>query len=107
MFNINPRQMEQIMKRMGMKSEEVDAKEVIIKCGNKEIIISNPQVTKIDMHGQKTFQIMGNVSEKPIEKFTDDDVKLVAEQAGATKEEARAALNETGDIAEAILKLKK
>jgi len=105
MFNINPRQMEQMMKKLGMNSDEIAAKEVVIKCSYKDIVISDPQVTKINMQGHDTFQIMGNVSERPL--IREEDVKMVAEQTGASEEEAKSALKETGDIAGAILKLKK
>jgi len=31
-----------MMKKMGMKQEDIDASEVIIKCSDKEIIIRKP-----------------------------------------------------------------
>jgi nascent polypeptide-associated complex subunit alpha len=103
---MSSRQMEKMMKQMGIKSENIAAEEVVIKAKNKEIIISNPQVTKINMSGQDTFQVVGEVSEKAVSKITDEDVKMVAEQTGKSEEEARKVLEETNDIAEAILKLK-
>jgi len=47
-------------------------------------------------------------AERPEEiEISDEDVQLVVEQTGASPEEARKALEETGgDIAAAILKLK-
>jgi len=63
------------------------------------------------MMGQDSWQITGDVSERPLaeeSRITDDDVRMVAMQAGVSEEDARSALEETnGDIAEAILKLKK
>ena len=100
------RQMEKMMKQLGIKSEPIDADEVIIKAKDKEIIISNPQITKINMKGAESFQIAGDVSERPREKFSEDDIKMIAEQTGKTEEEAKKALEETGDIAAAIMKLK-
>jgi len=102
---IDPKQMAGLMKKMGIKTETIEAKEVIIR-GQKTIVIKNPQVTVVDMQGQKTYQIMGTAEEKKEENR--EDLELVMEQAGATEDEARAALDESeGDIAIAILKLKK
>ena len=102
---IDPKQMAGMMKKMGIKTETLDAKEVIIR-GSKTIVIKNPQVTVVDMQGQKTYQIMGTAEEKKEENR--EDLDLVMEQAGATEDEARGALDEAeGDIALAILKLKK
>jgi len=102
---IDPKQMAGMMKKMGIKTETIDAKEVIIK-GQKTIVIKNPTVTVVDMQGQKTYQIMGTAEEKKEENR--EDLDLVMEQAGATEDEARGALDEAeGDIALAILKLKK
>ncbi len=102
---IDPKQMAGLMKKMGIKTESIDAKEVIIR-GSKTIVIKNPQVTVVDMQGQKTYQVIGNAEEKKEENK--EDLDLVMEQTGATEDEARVALDEAeGDIALAILKLKK
>jgi len=110
---INPKQMQTMMKRMGIKMEEIDAEEVIIRCSDREIVITNPGVAKVVMQGQASFQITGQEHTREIEEaevsieIDDDDVKMVAEQAGTSEDEARAALEETGgDIAEAIMKIK-
>ena len=92
---------------MGIQSQEIEAEEVVIKTPEKDIVISNPQVSRINMMGQDTFQISGDVSERQKEKFSAEDIKMVASQTGATEKEAREALEETGDIAESILRLKK
>lgn len=104
---MDKRQMEKMMKQMGIASEEVEASEVVIRAKGKEIIISDPQVTKIKMGGTASFQIAGEITERVVEKFSEDDMRLVAEQTGASETEARATLKEEGDIAKAILKLKK
>ncbi|MCK5022989.1 MAG: nascent polypeptide-associated complex protein [Candidatus Aenigmarchaeota archaeon] len=106
-MRINPRQMEKMMKQMGIQSTDIAAEEVIIKTSDKEIIISNPQVSRVKAMGQDTFQISGDISERSREEISEEDVKMVAEQAGVSKDEAREALEETHDIAEAIMKLKK
>ena len=101
---INPKQMNALMKQMGIKQKQVPATEVIIK-GEKSYIVKNPSVTLIEAQGQKTFQVMGD-----IEEFQDnsEDIKMITEQTGASEEEAKKALEEAdGDLAEAIMKLKK
>lgn len=105
-MRINPRQMEKMMKQMGLQTQEIPAEEVIIKGPEKTLVISNPQVTRINAMGQDTFQIIGEVSEQCIEKFSEDDVKMVMDQTGASHAEARKALEQTGDLAEAIIKIK-
>ncbi len=103
--NIDPKKMQAVMRQMGMSQEEIPASKVIIKKedGNR-IIIGNPSVTKIKMQGQETFQVVGNVSEEE-EKFSEEDVRVVMEKTGCTEEDAVNALEETGDLAEAIMKL--
>ena len=111
MFNMNAKQMEKMMKQMGIQQEQIDADEVVIKTSGGEIVVSNPQVVKVKAGGQETFQITGEISERaaaePKEKFSEEDAKLVAQQSGSSLDEARIALEETGDIAEAIMRLKK
>ena len=102
---MNPKQMQKAMQRMGIKQEEIDASEVIIKTPEKNLVIKNPSVTKVDMMGQKTFQVMGEVTEESL--ISEEDIKTVSEQANVSEQEAKEALQKTsGDLAEAILKLK-
>lgn len=106
-MRINPRQIERAMKQMGMQSTRIDAEEVVIKTADKDIVISNPNVTLVNAMGQESYQIVGDAEERPKDKFVSDDVKMVMEKAGASEEAAKNALEEEGDIAKAILKLKK
>ena len=95
------------MKQLGVKQEEIDAEEVIIKCSDKELIIRNPNVQRVNMMGQESLQITGDIEEREIKKFSEDDVKLVVEQTGSSDKKAREALeNNDGDIAKTILELK-
>lgn len=109
MPGVNKRQMEQMMRRMGMQQTEIDATQVIIKCADKEIIIDNPQVSKINMMGQKTFQIVGEDYERSLDttpEINSDDIKTVMQQAGVSEADAKKALEDTGgDLAEAIMQL--
>ena len=94
--------MDKMLKKMGVKQEEIDAEEVIIRCKEKDFVIENPQVMKVNMMGQESFQITGNL----VEKSNKEDIKTIMEQANVTEEEAKKALEEEKDIAAAILKLK-
>lgn len=106
---VNPREMQKVMKRMGIQQVEIEASEVIIRMQDKDIVINNPQVSKVNMMGQETYQIVGKAIEvardsKP--EINDDDVNTVMEQANCTKEEAEKSLEESnGNIAEAIMNL--
>lgn len=105
---LNPKDLEKAMKRMGIKQEEIPANEVIIKCPDKDLVIRNPQVSKVNAMGQETLQIIGDIEEIKANKYTDEDVKTVSEQANVSKEKAKEALEKSnGDLAEAILNLKK
>jgi nascent polypeptide-associated complex subunit alpha len=105
---INQKQMEMAMKKLGIKTENIAADEVIIN-GPKKIVIKQPQVTMMDMKGQKTFQIVGTVEESEAAaepSIKDEDIKLVMEKTGADEAAAKAALEKSnGDIAEAIMNL--
>ena len=49
---INPKQMQAVMKQMGISQQDVDAVRVIIeKSDNKKIVMENPSVQKIKMQG--------------------------------------------------------
>ena len=105
---INPRQMNQMMKRLGINVKEIkNVEKVIIQTDEKEYIFEDAEVTIMDAQGQKTYQITGNPSiiERK-EEFKEEDIKLIIDQTGKSEEEAKKALEETkGDIAEAIMKL--
>lgn len=105
-MKINPKQLEKMARKMGMQMEQIEAEEVVIKTPEKEIVVSNPQVSKVNMMGQETFQISGDVSERQASP-SKEDINMIMEKTGATEEEAIKALEHTGDLAEAIIKLKK
>ena len=97
--------MQQMLKKLGMKIDNIPASQVIIKTDSKDIIIDEPQVIKTTMKGQLVFQISGNVKEK---SFSDEDVNLIMEQTGITdKEKIKKTLQQNnGDVAKTILQLK-
>lgn len=109
---MNPRQMQQAMKKLGMKQEEIEAIAVIIRTKKEDIIIRDPSVQKIDMMGQLSYQISGNEEHRPLEEeppeISEEDIATVMEQANTTKEKAADALKKNkGDLAAAILDLQK
>lgn len=102
---MDPKQMAKLMKQMGVDTNEIKAREVVIEAEDKKIVIENPQVVEISVQGQKSYQVSGKVREEE-RLFNEEDILLVKEQANCTREEAVKALKETkGDIAEAIMKL--
>jgi len=103
---INPKQMQAMMKQMGINQEDIPSSKVIIeKEDGGKLVINNPSVIKIKMQGQESFQITGDVSEENNENFSENDVKVVMEKTNCSEKEARNALEKTGDLAEAILEL--
>ncbi len=104
------RRTRRMMERMGVDMNQIpDVEEVIIRTSSKDMIIKDASVSEIIAKGMRVFQVMGSdieevEREKP--KFTEEDVLLVAQQAGVSKERAEAALEESGgDLAQAILSL--
>jgi nascent polypeptide-associated complex subunit alpha len=108
---MNPRQMAQMMKRLGINVTEIkNVEKIIIRTDSKEYIFDEAEVTIMDAQGSKTYQISGRpriIARKEEEEgIPQADIDLVAEQTGKSKEDAKKALEKTkGDIAEAILKL--
>ncbi|MCS7139981.1 MAG: nascent polypeptide-associated complex protein [Candidatus Nezhaarchaeota archaeon] len=114
MRGLSPRELHRVMqtvKRAGLSIKQLDGVEsVTIKLKDKELIVRDPQVTTMKMGDQIIFQVVGEVEERPLIEdiiISDEDVQLVASQAGVGLEEARKALKATkGDLARAILHLK-
>jgi len=115
---MNPREQRRMMQRMGMNMDTVeDVQQVVIRTNSKDIVIDEPQVAILQMQGQKIYQVIGGeVSEQaPSQRptpaaakptFSEEDVRLVADQTGKSLEKAKEALEECqGDLAKAILLL--
>ncbi len=107
MPGMSPGKMNALMKQMGIKQEQIDASRVVIEKNDGEnIIIDNPQVLKVKMQGNESFQISGDVSvETKEEGFSEEDIKMVMEKTGKGKEEVEQSLEKTQDIAETIMEL--
>lgn len=106
-MKINPKQMQQAMKRMGIVQVEVPASTVVIKSEGCDLVFDNPQVSKVNMMGQETYQITGEPRKVSQEvPITEEDIKTVMDQVGVDETKARDALVKSdGDIAAAILSL--
>jgi len=101
--------MQKAMKKLGIQQQEIEAVEVIIKCADKTIVVSNPSVSKVNMMGQETFQISGEISENAVDstpEIKEEDIRTVMEQANVDKEVALQAIKDnSGDLAKAIMSL--
>lgn len=108
---MNPRDVQRAMKQLGVKQVEIPATEVIIRTADKDIIVRNPSVQKVNMMGQESFQISGEVEEQAhssAPEILEDDVKMVMDQAHVDKKIALQAIQEAdGDLAQAIMNLTK
>ena len=125
---MNPRKMQQMMKQMGIDVTEIDAESVTITTTDGEALVFDaPEVTRMDAQGTQTYQIVGEPETKTAsadavgagdaagddaapgddaDDIPDDDITLVASQAGVSAAEAREALEaENGDLAAAITRL--
>ena len=103
-----------MMQKMGMDTKSIDdVQDVTIRTSNKKIVIEEPSVTSISIQGQNMFQVTGGtIREEAITSETkvtipEEDVKMVAEQANVSMDDAKKALEGSGgDLAQAIVSLK-
>lgn len=113
-FGFKPEEMIRLMRKLGISLEVVDATKVTIELKDGSMMVLDPPESVVLVKSKDQppvimvlgeHRIIKSREEKPA-SFTEDDVRLVAERAGVSLEEARRALEETGgDIAAAILKL--
>lgn len=106
---MNPRDMAKAMKKLGIKQDELDAKKVVITLADKELIFENPQVLRVDMMGQESYQITGESVERALSSepdISEEDINTVVEQTKVSKEDAENAIRKhKGDLASAIMEL--
>lgn len=115
MFPTSPRELKRRMKQLGIDVEELkEVKSIIVEFPDKELIIKEPQVVVMKIQDQKIYYVSGGVEEvttkevtvEPAPAISEDDIRFVMEQTGASREEALNALKKTGgDIPQAILML--
>ncbi len=123
----DPRQMQMMMRRLGMKTEEVpDVEEVIVRTRTKDHVFRAPSVTILTIQGVRTYQVVGTPELRPRGAGgtaapasgpaisapaapagpPEEDIRLVMEQANVSHEEAvEALLQAHGEPAEAIMKI--
>ena len=114
------RDMQAMMRRLGMTTETIDGvEEVIVRTKTKEHVFRAPEVTVLTVKGVRTYQVAGHPEIRPRGTASsmgaatlpavgppEEDVQLVMEQAGVSREEAAEALFRAhGQPAEAILAL--
>ena len=107
---IDPKKMHAMMDKMGIKQEPVDdAKRVIIEKDSGSIVIESPSVTKVNMQGNETWQIVGEAEERELEStpsIDEEDIQTVVEQTGVSEEKAREMIEKhDGDLAAAVMEL--
>jgi nascent polypeptide-associated complex subunit alpha len=118
----SPRQMETMMRRLGMTSEPIPGvEEVVIRTRAVEHVFKAPEVTILTVQGVRTYQVVGTPESRPRSAAPsgpaaapapepsgppEEDVRLVMDQANVSREEAVEALEAThGAPAEAILRI--
>ena len=110
-MNLNPRQMKQAMKKMGISQDDLNAQKVIIRLSDRDLVIDSPEVSKVNMMGQETFQVIGEVREEMhdvLPQIDEEDIQTVISQTSASRDEVIDAINDSeGDLARAIMMLKK
>ena len=120
----NPRQLELMMRRLGMTTEPVPGvEEVIVRTKTKDHVFHAPEVTILTVQGTRTYQVVGTPEIRPRSAGApassgpspvpvaepasgppEEDIRLVMEQANVSREEAIEALFQAkGAPAEAIL----
>ncbi len=123
----NQRQMQMMMRRLGMTTEEIpDVEQVIVRTKTKDHVFTAPEVTALTVQGVRTYQVVGTPEIRPRSAGPtapapagtpapasaapsgppDEDVQLVMDQAQVSRSEAiEALLQSDGAPAEAIMKL--
>ena len=119
----NAKQMQMMMRRLGMTTQPVDGvEEVIVRTRDQEHYFKAPEVTIMTVQGVTTYQIVGSPQLRArgvAEPSTgapatppapagppEEDIRLVMEQANVSREEAIEALFQSkGAPAEAILQI--
>jgi nascent polypeptide-associated complex subunit alpha len=115
LFRVSASDLKRQFKRLGLNVdvEEIRAHRLVIEAEDGKVYeMESPQAVLLVKLPMKAYMVQAigslSVSEKREEhvEISEEDVRLVAEQAGVSIEEAREALREAGgDIAAAIMLL--
>jgi len=111
---LNSRKMQQMMEQMGIDIEELDAEEVIIRTADEELVFTDADVQRMGAQGQETYNVVGSPERRErgadaagaVEAGDDesddgipqDDIEMVANEAGVSEQEAREALEAVGGM---------
>jgi len=99
----SPEKIQQMMKKLNMDVREIDAEEVVIKQKDKTLKIKKPQIMIANVMGRDVYQISGEL----YESVSEEDIKLVMEQTGKSKETVEQKLEElNNDLTRTIMELK-
>ncbi|MFZ1024355.1 MAG: nascent polypeptide-associated complex protein [Thermoplasmata archaeon] len=121
----NERQMQMMMRRLGMTTTPVDdVEEVIVRTRDQDHVFQRPEVTILTVQGVQTYQVVGTPVVRPRIGGAavtgtsaalapaapagppEEDIQLVMDQAQVERKEAIEALKAThGAPAEAILRI--
>ena len=67
MRGVNPRQVKQAMRKLGIETEDLeDVQDVVIRTKSKQYVITDASVTIMTAQGQKTYQITGETEILPL-----------------------------------------
>jgi len=109
MTMMNPKDLQKAMKRFGVQQTDVRAIRVVVECEDYNLVFESPQVAKVSMMGQESWQVVGTpveVAKDDTPKVSDEDVQTVVEQTRVSADDAKAALlKNKGDIAKTIMEL--
>ena len=103
---MNPAKMQGMMKKMGISQTPLNVKRVVFEMEDSNLVIEEPSVIRVKMQGQETYQVSGETVEESGESFSEEDVAMVVEKTGKSREDVIEALEKSdGDIAGAIIGL--
>ncbi len=103
---MDPKKIQEMMKKLNMNVQQIDADEVIIKAKGRNIVISRPEVMLTNMMGKDVYQVTGEVSEA--ESISEKDIEIVMEKTGKDRDAVVKTLERLdNDLARAVMELKK
>ena len=100
--------MAKMMKQMGVDMDEINADKVEVHMGDEKLVFKNPSISKIDAQGNEIFQLQGNYSKEEKsseEEVPDEDIDLVVDKTGVSRDEAEEDLKDVDEVADAIMEL--
>jgi Nascent polypeptide associated complex NAC len=56
--------MQQMMKQMGIDVEEINADTVEVHVGDRTLVFSDPEISKMEVQGNEVFQLQGDYTKR-------------------------------------------